>query len=92
MKSVDQMKRVVVLGDHFSRQLSTMTKHNILRLLLVVNVMYVVCMFWPVGKHGLDSGLDWTGLGGGGIFFWRGGRIFNLSPTCYIFSFGGGRG
>ena len=56
----------------------------------------------PVGKDRLDSGLDWTGLGGN--FFWGGGcitvlvfkkyRVFNLSPTGYIFSFGvvGGRG
>ena len=55
----------------------------------------------PVGKHGLDCGLDWTGLGGN--FSWGGGgciivlvckkyRVFNLSPTGYIFSFGVGGG
>ena len=57
---------------------------------------------FPVGKDGLDSGLDWTGLGGN--FFWGGWggciivlvckkyRVFNLSPTGYIFSFGVGEG
>ena len=33
----------------------------------------------PVGKHGLHSGLDWTGLDLGVIFF-LGGRL------CYCFS------
>ena len=59
---------------------------------------------FPVGKYRLDSGLDWTGLDLGVIFSGGGGggciivlvckkyRVFNLSPTGYIFSFGVGEG
>ena len=51
------------------------------------------CKIWT----GLWTGLDWTWgkffLGGGGciiVLVFKKYRVFNLSPTGYIFSFGGG--